>query len=263
MAIFNSRQAGMVFLSSRIVSFYNETIPQDADSYYFYESSDVNAKPKFTLSLSSFAGKNRCLQHKNFNAYAYQQTVCPFALFVRNNTCNVLFETNFFQCHQQEGSIIGTFWSTLSSGKTCKTSGNSNQVYYQYGKMFEQQSSSYYYKYDSSLVYHVNIKNLDSLTLQQSFNNIFCAVRIDLQPLYVAKDPTQDRVLQDVAVIRNLPIVLQQTKANAPVFDFSLEGSGGGGIKQHNHIPHIDGTGFAFAVFHPGTTMPQLPWSSV
>lgn len=261
MPIYNSKQAGMVFLSQRIVSFYNETISSDdADFLFYYEEND--ASPTFQLSVSQFAGKNRCLQYKNFNTYAYQYTICPYALYIdQSGGCNVLFQTNFVHCQQNEGNVMCTFWSSLSSGKNCKKTGEDGDYYLQYGKVFTQSSSKYYYKYDPANIYKVNVKNMASFQLQQSYKNIFCAVRIRLVPMYVSTDGTQ-RILQDVAIIDNLPIVLQQVQANSPVFDFSLQGAGGG-IKQHNHIPHIDGTGFAFAVFHPGTTMPQLSWSSV
>ena len=261
MPIYNSKQAGMVFISQRIVSFYHDTIPEDASSFYFYENQDSQS-PKYTLQVSAFAGKNRCLQYKNFDTYAYQETVCPCALYIdQSDGCNVLFETNFVQCQQSQGSIMCTFWSALTSGKTCKQTGEKWGIYYQYGKSVTQGDGKYYYKYDPTSIYKVNVKNMATFQLQQSYRNIFCAVRIDLRPMWVSIDQTQ-KIMQDVAVINSLPIVLQQTQTNAPTLDFSLQGAGGG-MKQHNHIPHIDGTGFAFAVFHPGTTMPQLAWSSV
>lgn len=262
MAIYNSRQSGIVFISQRMVSFYHDTIPQDADTYFFYQTQEADQKPKYTLSLSSFANKNRCLQYKNFNAYAYEETVCTCALYIDPlGGCSVLFETNFIQCQQNQGSVMGTFWSTLAVGKDCKQTSGSNEINNQFGKTFSSGGTTYYYKYDPASICKIDVKNLDFFELQSSYKNIFCAVQINLQPMYVSIDQ-QQRILQDVAVIRNLPIVLQQTQAKSPVFDFSLQGAVGG-IKQHNHIPHIDGTGFAFAVFHPGTTMPQLSWSSV
>ena len=262
MPIYNSKQAGMLFVSQRLVALYNQTIPQNATTYYFYDDPQA-LSPKYTLDVSAFAGKNRCLQHKNFNTQAYQQTVCPCALYIdASGGCNVLFETNFVQCQQSEGNIMCTFWSTLASGKTCKTTGAANTTYFQYGKMETQNNSSHYYKYDPANIYHVNVKNMVSFQLQQSYRNILCAVRVDIEPMFVSSAQSDFRAVQDVAVINRLPLVLQQVQSNSPVFDFSLQGADGG-IKQHNHIPHIDGTGFAFAVFHPGTTMPQLAWSSV
>lgn len=261
MPIYNSKQAGMVFLSQRIVSFYHDTIPQDASTFFFYQRYE-DTSPKYTLDVSTFAGKNRCLQHKNFDAYAYQQTVCPLALYIdESDSCNVLFETNFIQCQQSQGNVMCTFWSTLTTGKTCRQAAQTTGYYYQYGKIVTQGQNKYYYKYDPAAVYKVNVKNMATFQLQESYKNILCAIKVQLQPMWVSIDQTQ-KIQQDVAVIKNRPIVLQQMQANAPVFDFSLQGAGGG-IKQHNHIPHIDGTGFAFAVFHPGTTMPQLSWSSV
>lgn len=261
MPIYNSKHAGMVFLSQRIVSFYNDTIHKDATTFFFYQRSE-DESPKYTLDVSSFAGKNRCLQHKNFSSYAYSQTVCPLALYIdESGSCNVLFETNFVQCQQSQGNVMCTFWSTLATGKTCRQAASNGGYYYQYGKIATQGSTKYYYKYDPAFVYKVNVKNMDTFKLQESYKNILCAIKVQLQPMWVSTDQSQ-KIQQDVAVIKNRPIVLQQMQSKSPVFDFSLQG-GGGGIKQHNHIPHIDGTGFAFAVFHPGTTMPQLSWSSV
>ena len=65
MPIFNSKQAGMVFLSQRIVSFYNETVLDGDSTFTFYQNADDSA-PKYTLDVSALAGKNRCLQYKNF-----------------------------------------------------------------------------------------------------------------------------------------------------------------------------------------------------
>lgn len=261
MPIFNSKQAGMVFLSQRIVSFYNETVLDGDSTFSFYQNYD-DTNPKYTLDVSALAGKNRCLQYKNFITNAYSQTVCPYALYIdASGGCNVLFETNFVQCQQNNDSVMCTFWSTLTTGKSCKLQAGSD-VYYQYGKVFSSSGQQYYYKYDVANIYHVNVKNMLTFQLQQSYKNIFCAVKVDIQPMYVTSSANTTKIIQDVAIIKSLPIVLQQVQSNSPVFDFSLQGAGGG-IKQHNHIPHIDGTGFAFAVFHPGTTMPQLAWSSV
>lgn len=262
MPIYNSKQAGMVFVSQRIVSFYHDTIPKDASNFFFYQS-DGDVEPKYTLDVSSFAGKYRCLQHKNFAAYAYSQTVCPFALYIdESDSCNVLFETNFIQCQQSQGVVMCTFWSTLTTGTTCRQAGQTTDYYYHYGKIVNQGQTKYYYKYDPAVVYKVNVENMDTFNLQDSYKNILCAIKVQLQPMWVSTDKSS-KIQQDVAIIKNRPIVLQQMQSNAPAFDFSLSGAGSGAIKYHNHIPHIDGTGFAFAVFHPGTTMPQLSWSSV
>lgn len=264
MPISNSKQSNIIYLQNeRLLTFYHDTISTDVSEYYFYQEQDSQVLYTLTLNDANNNGY-RCLQYQNFDPHEASLTYCPFVIYENQGMNTVLYETNFVTANMgnNDGSVVCTFWSTLMSGKTCKKE-YIDETAFTYGRVFtDDKGQKYYYKYQPSYVQKIQSKNIVNFELQDSYSNIFCSASIEIIPLYVSIDGGQTRIPQDVAIIRNPPIILLEEKASQPVFDFSLQGSGGG-IGQHSHIPHVDGTNFAFAVFHPGTAMPQLAWDNL
>lgn len=262
MPITNSKQANVVYLpDGRLLTFYNSIIQSDTGVYTFYDTlQDTTAT--YTLDITDILNMGyRCLQYQNFTAFTYQPTFCPFVLYINGGVNSVLYETNFATVSTNNETVICTFWSTLSNGKTCKSQAI-GEVDYTYGKIFTQKSNNktYYYKYQPANIQKIQAKNISNFELEDNYKNIFCAVKIDIVPMYVSDDNGVNKTMQDVAIIRDRPIILNEEQSYQPTYDFSIQGGEGGGIGQHYHIPHIDGTSFAFAVFHPGTALPQLSW---
>ena len=68
----------------------------------------------------------------------------------------------------------------------------------------------------------------------------------------------------DIIAIATKPTILQIYQDDYPVVDFASGGGGsGGGLRRHDHSTNnpYDG-GFAFAIMHPGTAVPQKPWEA-
>lgn len=64
----------------------------------------------------------------------------------------------------------------------------------------------------------------------------------------------------DMFAIATKPTIIQIYKDDYPIIDFaSGGGSSGTGMRRHMHSSNDD-YGFAFSVFHPGTSVPQKPW---
>ena len=65
----------------------------------------------------------------------------------------------------------------------------------------------------------------------------------------------------DLVVIATKPTLIQIYKNDYPIIDFASGGGsfGGSGMRRHMHSSNDD-YGFAFSVFHPGTSVPQKPW---
>lgn len=260
MATLNSKNSSIVYLNNRMASFFLGEITSEntnATQYTFYtdaEKQDV----KYSLNLNPAMGQ-RCLQYRCFSATSYLPTFCPYVLYTPQTTIDVLYQTNFVAAQaSNHGTILCTFWSTLMENKSTKQSGGES-TYVVEGKIIGQQHLSY----DAAAIEKINQQAYTAgVVLSGKRNSIFCMAQIILQPLYI--ETTDGFTKQDVAVIKKKPVVLQQFSSEHHMIDFCSGGGGGGsgnGLAQHNHIPHVDGSGFAFAVFHPGTSMPQLPWN--
>lgn len=261
MATLNSKNSSIVYLNNRMAAFFLGEITNEntnATQYTFYTDAG-KTDVKYSLNLNPAVGQ-RCLQYRCFSATSYLPTFCPYVLYTPQNTIDVLYQTNFVTAQaSNHGTILCTFWSTLKEEASAKQNGGKS-IYVVEGKITKGQHLSY----DAATIEKINQQAYTSgVILSGKRNCIFCMAQIILQPLYI--ETTDGFTKQDVAVIKKKPVVLQQFESKHHMIDFCSGGGGSGGagsgLAQHNHIPHVDGSGFAFAVFHPGTSMPQLPWN--
>jgi len=92
---------------------------------------------------------------------------------------------------------------------------------------------------------------------------------IDLSKLHFHDDSTAQIVFNDVQAIKqlnaltgdNIPVPLVATEGyNAHGHSSPYDGGWIPGRGVHSHTSNFDG-GFAFAILHPGSRVPQQPWS--
>ena len=260
MATLNSKNSSIVYLNNRMAAFFLGEITGNNTTQYTFYTDAGKTDVKYSLNLNPAIG-TRCLQYRCFSATSYLPTFCPYVLYTPQTTIDVLYQTNFVAAQaSNHGTILCTFWSTLMQNKKANQNGGGSS-YVVEGKIIGEQHLSY----DAAAIEKINQQayTAGGLILSGKRNCIFCMAQIILQPLYI--ETSDGFTKQDVAVIKKKPVVLQQFESEHHMIDFCSGGGGGGGagsgLAQHNHIPHVDGSGFAFAVFHPGTSMPQLPWN--
>ena len=260
MAFNVGKSTGMVFVSeNEIISFHNVAINNDDQDLKFFRSKNQTT-PLYTLSSS--LKNRRCLHYNIFSpTYSYEHKN-HIVLYEKAGMVQPLYETINVNAYSYENATAITFWSVLRNGQTTKIKLSEATVDTTMDTKKTNGTDSYVYIYDSSKVYQFMQDDIDDYQLQDSYKNIFCSAEIVFEYLYVGTNTAESGQL--VPVIHSNPRVLQQIDDMYPVVDFAIEGQGnGGGMKQHQHIPYVDGTSYAFAVFHPGTSMPQLSWLSV
>lgn len=255
---------GMIYSDQdQIISFHNSAVTaQDQDLYFFDKSDSETAR--YQLSASSYLNQ-RCLHYNIFSAAQVYNHLNHIVLYIKNDVAKPLFQTINVNAFNNYDSFSVCFWSVLNSGETTKV--KQSQCQYDasvLGKYSQQNSQqAYVYAYDENKILTFKQNQLQDYQLQDQYKNIFCSATVQMQTFYVSTtNSSSNAQQQQVMLITMPPKVLQQQTDLYPVLDFSI-GGGGGGMKQHQHIPYVDGTSYAFAVFHPGTSMPQLSWLSV
>lgn len=253
------------------VSLFNNYITNDMSKTYYFFSGQTNniGNPEFTVDFNSYNNK-RCLQYRLFSPSAYIHHNNNIVLIRNGKNIIPLMEAINVSCSYQSEipALAVTFWSNLLEGMTCglELSPESSWLLSE-GIIKKKDDKFFQYKYDPNKVQTYKQKEYDDLTFGTSYKIIFCSAQINIENKRVL---TQDQIdsnvdldnIQEekVMIIDGFPLVIDEIEDNYPLLDFSGMGGDGGGMRQHSHIPTIDGTNFAFAVFHPGTSMPQLPW---
>jgi len=272
MAINISKNSSIVIVANGdSISFFNNYITNDMSKTYYYfspEAKDIG-KPDFTVDFSQFTNK-RCLQYRMFKFDSALIHNNNFVLVKNGKTYSPLFEAiNITATFQNEiPALTITFWSNLLEGMTTALELSSETSFtLAEGVIRKKDDKFYQYKYDSNKIQTFSQKEYDDITFGTTYKIIFCSSQVSFE---LKKVLTQDQIDSNVdlaivepevvMVLQKQPIVLDEIEDNYPLLDFAGMGGDGGGMRQHSHIPTIDGTNFAFAVFHPGTSMPQLPW---
>lgn len=272
MAINISRNASIITVSNgNSISFFNNYINNSMSKTYYYYSPEAKdiSKPDFSIDFSSFINK-RCLQYRLFkfdSAVSHNNCV---VLIKDGKSYNPLFEAiNISATFQNEIPALSiTFWSNLVEGMTTALELASEQTFSLSDGMIKKNGSKFYqFKYDANKIQTFNQQTYDDLTFGTSYKIIFCSSQISFDFKRVITQEQKDSgisldtiVPETIMILKKQPIIIDEIEDNYPILDFAGMGSDGTGMKQHSHIPNIDGTNFAFAVFHPGTSMPQLPW---
>lgn len=274
MAINISKNSSIVIVANgSSMSFFNNYITNDMSKTYYYfspEAKDIS-KPDFTVDFSKFTNK-RCLQYRMFkfdSALVHNNSV---VLMKNGKSYLPLFEAiNITATFQSEIPALSiTFWSNLLEGMTTALELASSTSFTLADGIIKKKDDKFYqYKYDPNKIQTFSQKEYDDLTFGTTYKIIFCSSQVSFE---LRKVLTQDQIDSNVTldsiepetvlVLKKLPIVIDEIEDNYPILDFAGMGGDGGGMRQHSHIPTIDGTNFAFAVFHPGTSMPQLPWDT-
>lgn len=261
MAINVSKSGGIIYQSEQIVSLYNAPITQSDQSLYFFDS-DSATKPRFSIQFTESNRQQRCLHYTLYSPVLNIDHKNHVVIFNNDGDYQVLYQTTNVAAHKSEDNYVVTFWSVLKYGMSTKT--QVSKVEYDpslLGKVIKDGNTQYVYVYDPVKIQRFRQSELQDFQSDDQYTNIFCVAQIQMQEYIVsATSSASSGTAEKVMVINMLPRVLDQQIDLYPVLDFATGGSGGGGIGQHQHIPYIDGTGYAFAVFHPGTSMPQLSW---
>lgn len=260
------KNAGIIYSDNDdVISFFNSEITTKDQDLYFFDA--VSSTAIFQITPSAYR-KYRCLHYNVYNTVQWVQHKNHIVLYrdVETNTVQPIFQATNVSANEIDGSYLVSFWSALKPGKTTKIKESQAQwdisVLGQYG----QQNGQYYvYAYDPNKILRLRHDQLQDYQLQQQYKNIFCNIYVKFQTYFVATANDRESAQQQQVMIVDLPPkVLQQQDDMYPVFDFAgIGGGGSGGMKQHQHIPYVDGSGYAFAVFHPGTSMPQLSWKQI
>ena len=258
-----AKNAGIIFSGvGNIISLYNAPIDTSIDNknLYFFNLDGRKYCQISPESLKSY----RCLHYNVFTDVNYVEHKNHIVIYKNftDSSFSPLFQATNISASQQDGSYIVTFWSALKPGQTTKT--QQSKVKFQphlLGKSWKQGSTDYVYYYDPNKILKLKQTQLEDYQLQDQYNNIFCSIYLSFQTFLISDTDDVSKSEEQQVLIANMPPkILFQQKDNAPVLDFAGIGSGGSGMRQHQHIPYVDGSGYAFAVFHPGTGMPQLSW---
>lgn len=253
-----SKNGGIIFSDEQIVSLYNAPITQEDQNLYFFRG----GKKAFQLSPHPSSDNYRCLHYSLYSPVLLINHKNHLVVFNDDGNYKLLYQATNVATHKSYDNYLITFWSVLKSGATLDEQ-VSKQSYDPsvLGKSFKKNNIQYVCVYNSEKILKLRQNELQDFELDDQYTNIFCVAQIQMEEYIVsATQNANDGTAEKVMVINRKPIVIDQQTDLYPVFDFATGGSGGGGIGQHQHIPYIDGTGYAFAVFHPGTSMPQLSW---
>lgn len=274
MAINISKNSSIVITSDgSSISFFNNYITNDiSKTYYYYstETTNINGSD-FSVDFSQYTNK-RCLQYRMFRYDSAIYHKNSIVLIRDGNSYYPLFEAiNITATFQNEIPALAiTFWSNLLEGMTTGLQLSSeSSLNLSDGIIKNKDNIIYQYKYDSNKIQTFSQTDYDDFTFGTSYKIIFCSAYVSFESRKVLTQEQIDSGIdlstvepEIIMILNKKPIIIDEIEDSYPILDFAGMGGESTGMKQHSHIPTIDGTNFAFAVFHPGTTMPQLPWSN-
>lgn len=169
-------------------------------------------------------------------------------------TSNPLFEciSPMATYVDQKGIATILFWTNLKPGTTFKDS-TGNQL-----------------TYDPEKILKIKNNEINSFSFEENtISRALCTVTVEFVYLYTkynvatnSENSTANSKRLLVPIARNVT-VLKQIDATSPVLDFNISGNNASAtLSRHAHINNHD-AGFAFAVFHPGTSVPLgNPWKN-
>lgn len=260
MPINNGKNAGIVYTNDdTIFSFTNTPITQNDKKLSFYKNFQ-DEQPQFIIDPKPY-NNYRCLHYNCFSPSQVINLQNHIVVFKNQNLYMPLFQTINLTTFEKNNIITICFWSVLKNGvnllKDVETLDYKPETY---GKISQDQSQVYFYDYLKILRFKQN--QLQNFQLDDKYQNIFCSVKLNNRQYFISKQNEQQRIPEQILMIEQQPKIIDCQQDIYPVLDFTVDNGNGSGIKQHQHIPYVDGTSYAFAVFHPGTSMPQLPWTT-
>lgn len=285
MAINISKNASVAtYGNGQLIALFNG-VNTEEDIYYFYDAGQTDTKkPLYKLNLRTYSDM-RCLKYALFYgttaAGQINHTVLmnPRVSSTSNDgviQLKPLFQTINVQakCDKTIG-LLATFWSNVS--QTVKKAPtlimDDGSIDLSAGNICIQGGTLMQLQYDQDVLIKYKYSEYDLFQVQTSENRvIFCSSKIDSGKRFRVLTESQKNsgyplkdIVPQTVLIAEKPIVLSESVEKYPILDFAGVGgtSQGGGMKNHYHIPTVDGSNYAFAVFHPGTAMPQLPWQTL
>lgn len=221
---------------------------------------DANKQRLYTKLDMSKIAQQRCLQYKIYSdRYSIEPDVVSAVPLIDKNSTEddgSSISQPLFECNSpvatyvdEKGGANLLFWTNLMQGVSA----------------FEKDQNGQYI-YDASKILKINHNQMDSFTFSTGqITRALCSVHISFVYLYAETEISTEekKTVRSLIPVASSPVVLHLIKADSPVLDFGTGGSdngGSSGIRRHSHATNADG-GFAFAVLHPGTSIPPgIPW---
>lgn len=139
--------------------------------------------------------------------------------------------------------------------------------------------TEYVAEYDSAKVWKFKNNQLETALTGEKVYRAMCGCMIHFERMYITGGvasstlgsvPTEvndsDKQTYELIPICLLPHVMQVYLSDYPIIDFNpgVAGEDSAGLRRHDHASNstYDG-GYSFAVFHPGTSIPQKPWEAI
>ena len=236
---------------------FNEVTTGYSASYYI----DPERTSFYTrLDMSTFS-EQRCLQYQIYSdTFVYNPDsvlAVPYMSDINSlDTDGFNVSQPIFECISptaiycdEKGVANVLFWTNLKKGEILNLNEKGQYIY------------------EPEKILKINNKKINEFTFEKGkITRLLCSVTISFQQLYVKGDVSDGLSVapKSLVPIATDIIVLKQIKADSPVLDFS---TGGGlenktSLSRHAHMNNND-CGFAFAVFHPGTSVPLgNPWKN-
>lgn len=235
--------------SNHLIAFRNDYVQYNKLRYF-----DRNKELKYTLLSNAENSLGRFLCYKQTFSNNDIKHKGKAVLYLDNkNTASVIFETINASASRFESSHGAnlSFWTNLKNKET-----------------FLKEGENPYYEYDASKVLKIDQSKLDDFLIDSNavYRRVFCQTFINFEIMYVLNDGENIEgvnELEYVPVITKKPVVLLEIADNSLILDFAANSKGGGGgLKQHMHIPNVDpqSSNFSAAVFMPGSGAPAYPW---
>lgn len=271
-----SKKASIIRLSDGdSLAIFNSYITEDmATKYYFYTEPETELKNyQYTLDLTQSLNQ-RCMQYRMFNPTSASNQNNKVVLSAPQYITSGAFEPIYqaidvsVDYNQSDGIMSATFWSNTDMSTGIQVEQNADRMH---GSVKKVGDKYIQYFYNSELIKKYKHDNYKIFEAEGDNYSIFCNALLSIDVCKVINQEqfdakiSLDSIDAEQVVISNTPIIIEQFNDLYPIIDFAgtSGNSSGGGMRNHYHIPTIDGSNYAFAVLHPGTAVPQLPWQTL